>query len=119
MSMDALKFLRERKRMCDSYKDCCDCPLEAALCTCSGPMPDEEYEEIIATVEQWSKEHPRKTRQSVFLTHYPDAALDENGVLRMCPVPISASHRDKGGWCADHKRRCVDCRKEYWTQEVE
>lgn len=26
MSMDALEFLRERKRMCNSYKDCGGCP---------------------------------------------------------------------------------------------
>ena len=39
--MDALEFLSERKRMCNCYKDCCDCPLEAAICTGSSTMPDE------------------------------------------------------------------------------
>ena len=65
--MDALEFLSERKRMCNCYKDCCDCPLEAAICTGSSTMPDEDYKRIIAIVEQWSKEHPIKTRQSVLL----------------------------------------------------
>lgn len=60
--MDALEFLSERKRMCNCYKDCCDCPLEAAICTGSSTMPDEDYKRIIAIVEQWSKEHPIKTR---------------------------------------------------------
>ena len=119
MSMDALEFLRERKRMCNCYKDCCDCPLEADLCTCSSPMPDEDYKKIIATVEKWAEEHPRKTRQSVFLDQYPEAAIDADGVLKVCPTPISHAHRRHDGFCANPERKCPDCRKEFWTQEVE
>lgn len=65
--MDALEFLRERKRMCNLCKHCEGCPLKRAGCGLGTSAPDEEYEKIIAAVEQWSKEHPLKTRQSVFL----------------------------------------------------
>ena len=119
MNMDALEFLRERKRMCNCYKDCCDCPLEADLCTCSSPMPDEDYKKIIAAVEQWSKEHPRKTRQSEFLKQWPEANVDDYGVLKMCPCPISASHRNAHGGCANISVKCSDCRREFWMQEVD
>lgn len=57
--MDALEFLRERKRMCNLCKHCEGCPLERAGCGLGTSASDEEYEKIIAAVEQWSKEHPR------------------------------------------------------------
>ena len=119
--MDALEFLKERSRMCKSYRTCVGCPLEGAKCAPgSSSMSAEEYEKIIATVEQWSKEHPRKTRQSVFLEQYPKASVDANGVLSVCPAIISPAYRinDEGG-CADPVTPCDDCRREFWMQEVE
>lgn len=107
--MDAVKFLEERKRM---FKN-------------GNPVPgldiDITYntEKVVKIVEEWSAAHPRKTRQSVFLEHYPEARISTHGVLLVCPCPISASHRNAGGGCATIDRRCDDCRKEYWMQEVE
>ena len=118
--MEALEFLSERKRMCNCYKDCCDCPLEAAICTGSSTMPDEDYKRIIAIVEQWSKEHPRKTRQSVFLEQWPEAELTKDGVISICPIAVSSAYRNKTGGCASPTRpRCAVCRREFWMKEVE
>nr|DAG02117.1 MAG TPA: hypothetical protein [Myoviridae sp. ct4uh47] len=103
--MDALKFLKERKRMCISHEYCEGCPLKAVDCS------DEECEKIIAVVEQWSKEHPRKTRQSVLLEQWPDARVDSNGVLAICPADVSAEP------CLT--RPCGICCREFWMQEVE
>ena len=75
--MDALEFAKERKRMCRSHERCLDCPLKGVKCN----VTDESYSKIIAIVEQWSKDHPRKTRQSVFLEQWPDAVLDRFGVM--------------------------------------
>lgn len=61
---------------------------------------------------------PRKTRQSVFLEQYPEAELGKDGVLRVCPAPISPKYRNDGR-CATFARRCADCRKEFWGQGVE
>nr|DAQ39774.1 MAG TPA: hypothetical protein [Caudoviricetes sp.]DAT87102.1 MAG TPA: hypothetical protein [Caudoviricetes sp.] len=61
--MDALEFLRERKRMCISYEGCYGCPFAKRLCVISHVMPDEDFERIIATVEQWSKEHPHSYKE--------------------------------------------------------
>lgn len=116
--MDALEFLRERKRMCNSYKGCCDCPLKDTTCTGSGAMTDEDYKRIIATVEQWSAEHPRKTRQSVFLEQYPEAALDGHGVLMICPAKLFKAHRNSSIGCKNTGELCIDCRREFWMQEV-
>ena len=58
----------------------------------------------------------RKTRQSVFLEHYPEAVLDCYGVLRVCPTYISAEYRER---CLNTEIKCTDCRREFWMQEVE
>lgn len=113
--MEALEFLSERKRMCNCYKDCCDCPLEAAICTGSSTMPDEDYKRIIAIVEQWSKEHPIKTRQSVLLAQWPNCMMGDDGVVGMCPRNV-----DKNYICdLNRSAGCPDCRREFWMQEVE
>lgn len=115
--MDALEFIRERNRMCRRFDKTCDgCPAYENEWYCDSDAWDER---LVATVEQWSKEHPRKTRQSVFLEQYPEAQIDNNGVLGVCPAPIFHSHRTDGGGCIDIHRKCPDCRREFWSQEVE
>lgn len=118
--MDALGFLKERKRICNYYSYCSEgCPLEGTKCTLSSNTSDKEFEKIITAVEQWSKKHPYKTRQSVFLEQYPEACIENDGVLRIYPCLISASHRNARGNCATMSRECPDCRREFWMQEVE
>lgn len=117
--MDALEFFRERKRLCKLQKDCSGCPFDKDNCSVSNIMPDEDYKRVIATVEQWSKEHPRKTRQSVFLEQYPEATIDNNGGVCVRPCYLSATHRNAYGKCAHMDRDCTDCRREVWMQEVE
>lgn len=106
--MDAVKFIEEHRRM---YK-----VTGKHLPTLAEGIPAED---VVKEVEEWSAAHPRKTRQSVFLKHYPEASISTHGVLLVCPCPISASHRNANGGCATIGRRCDDCRKEYWMQEVE
>jgi hypothetical protein len=101
--MDAVKFIEERNRMCGTMSEVWG--VDAA--------------QIVKNTEEWAAAHPRKTRQSVFLEQYPEARTGDNGVLLVCPCPISASHRNANGGCATIGRRCDDCRKEYWMQEVE
>lgn len=114
--MDALKFIEERNRMCKSFGGCCDdCPADKNTC-CDA---FEWQKELVALVEEWSTAHPRKTRQSVFLERYPEAQIDDNDVLSVCPAVISHSHRKDGGGCFNIHKKCTDCRREFWMQEVE
>lgn len=117
--MDALAFLRERKRMCNSYKCCVGCPLAESHCIISSATSDEEFKKMTDVVEQWSKEHPRKTRQRVFLEYFPEAELDASGVITICPAPLSCDYRSCGGGCKHPGTACCDCRREFWMQEVE
>nr|DAO69356.1 MAG TPA: hypothetical protein [Caudoviricetes sp.] len=111
--MDALEFLVERKRLCGSYKGCVGCPFGAAECVVRDMTSENTCKRIIAAVEQWSKEHPRKTRQSVFLEQWPNASVNEYGIL-FCPKTVNSTHIC---YCKD--KSCTDCRREFWMQEVE
>lgn len=116
--MDALEFLRKRKRMCKSFGTFCDdCPLQGHPCTSISSMNDGDLERLLVEVEKWSKAHPRKTRQSVFLEQYPETEISKSGYLMICPKHISADYRNRYGNCAN--RVCSDCRREFWMQEVE
>lgn len=116
--MDALEFLKERKRLCTSCEGCDGCPLEGTYCALSYTMDDEDYERIIATVEQWSKKHPRKTRQSVFLEQWPNIMLNTNGIIDIPPCRMDTKqHPFNGKDCCN--KSCEACNHEFWTQEVE
>lgn len=122
--MDAVKFIEERNRMCESFGDgCTGCPASNAckneLCCAFDQGSTLDATDQVAMVENWSAAHPRKTRQSVFLEQYPETIIDAFGALQICPMVISAAHRDSDGECKDPAKMCIDCRREFWMQEVE
>lgn len=121
--MDAVKFLKTLRRMCNENPTCNQCELYKSEIACTGILCKkwmEEYpEDAVAFMEKWATEHPAKTRQSEFLKQWPEADVDENGVLQTCPALISASHRDQTGGCATLSNKCENCRKAFWLAEVE
>lgn len=121
--MDAVKFIEERNRMCKSFNYGCGCQMCPAcnndLCCAFDQESTLDATAQIAIVEEWSAAHPRKTRQDVFLEQYPEAFINECGVLRICPMVISADYRDNDRGCKNMGKKCVVCRREFWMQEVE
>ena len=122
--MDAVKFIEERNRMCKSFGDrCTGCPASDAcnneLCCAFDQGSTLDATAQVAIVEEWSAAHPIKTRQSVFIEQYPDAVLDGVGVLRICPIYLSAEYRDDCSGGKNIGKKCSDCRREFWMQEVE
>ena len=119
--MDAVKFIKERDRMCRFYHhagDCYQCPAKDCECSALEGMVDDDN--IVTIVQEWSAAHPRKTRQDVFLEQYPEAELTKDGVISICPIAVSAVYRNKTGGCASSIRpRCAVCRREFWTKKVE
>lgn len=106
--MDAVKFLQERKRMHES----------GAIAP--SVMLGNNYDPVSAVkvVEEWASVHPRKTRQSVFLEQYPNARIDRQAVIYVCPS-------DAYGYKVCPKNgenvhmTCSDCRRNFWLQEVQ
>ena len=101
--MDAVKFIEERNRMCGTMSEVWG--VDAA--------------QIVKNTEEWAAAHPRKTRQSVFLEQWPEAYIHKDGYLDLCPLVVSAAHRDAYGDCAMHDSLCPNCHREFWMQEVE
>lgn len=115
--MDAVKFIEEATRMCNAnISNCAEC-CKGRACPINLPGANYTPEERAKLVEEWAAAHPRKTRQSVFLEQYPNALLDKDGVLRICPFLV--------GGDVPEKYRCIcltdcnACRREFWMQEVE
>ena len=110
--MDAVKFIEERDRMCKSFDNCsCGlriCPAWDGSCKLeTGTYLKCEADKVVKIVEEWSAAHPRKTRQDVFLEHWPETKIDKFGVIQICPMSISATHRDSNGECKTPEIMCI------------
>ena len=117
--MDAVEFIRERNRMCDCSLDCAACPAGRTPCGLNGGPSVESVEKLVQIVEEWAKAHPPKTRQSEFLRQWPEARVDKDGILSICPAEIAKNQRNEYGGCANLMEDCRKCRREFWGQEVE
>ena len=114
--MDAVKYIKEKGRMCGSFTFCQGCEVDYMLKTMPGSCIDffrENPEKAVSIVEKWSAEHPVKTRQSEFLKMFPNAKID-NGCICICPKDADATLHEK--LCVPF---CKTCLREYWLAEVE
>lgn len=73
----------------------------------------------IAVVEEWAKEHPRKTRQSKFLEQYPEATLNNLGVIPICPLKLISNHKNSNRMCTTPGKTCDECMQAFWSEEVD
>lgn len=109
--MDVVEFFSEFRRMCKSSSDCTKCQYHGDRCDNAIDL----FEKTVAVVEQWSQEHPRKTRQDVFLEQWPNCMIGDDDVVGMCPRSVDKMYACNGPLFAG----CSDCRREFWMQEVE
>ena len=116
--MDAVEFLKTVDRLCRAEEDCSSCPLNGYACDAN--LKDvaryytlESVQDMVQKVEQWAKDNPVKTRQSEFLKMFPDAKINDDGILAFCPGAFSQKEK----YC--HKyNKCEECCKDYWLKEV-
>lgn len=112
--MDAVKFVKTLGRMCDAECIKCEFWKRRSRWESCNAWQKNHPEEAVAIVEQWAAEHPVKTRQSVFLKHYPGARITIDGYLHACPMEVFS---DTGINCA--AQTCSECRKAFWLAEDE
>ena len=122
--MDAVNFLKERARMCKANQTgemtCENCAAYKGVSQCYKLGEPKDPEKMVAIVEQWAAEHPVKTRQSVFLERYPEAAISKDGAIAICPLAISAAYRHGNGACnKGNSDTCADCKRQFWSAAVE
>lgn len=112
--MDAIKFLKERNRMCKTIGSCYDlgCSNSCKFAMENWASPEQQ----INLVKEWSAAHPCKTRQSVFLELYPNEKVTTDGTVDIWPCNV-AKNMENVINC--NSQSCSDCRREFWMQEVE
>ena len=120
--MDAVNFIVTRDRMRKSFNGRCNgCEVNELMGVddmCIYYMA-QHPQEVVEIVERWTKEHPRKTRQSEFLKLFPRASMTADSVIAFCPKSM-----DSAFVCPIKERdhydpECGECRKKYWLEEVE
>ena len=104
--MDALKFFKEFKRMCNCYSEefCAGCPRKAEPNCDELIMEDDELNKLIADVEKWSKEHPPRTRLQDFKEKYPNMKCRDSGIPWAC-----CSYLGYCESCDEAKSDCIVC----------
>lgn len=120
--MDAIKFINERNRMCNTYKlkRCEGCPAnnpnnyggEGVACIMIDNI---DAERLVPIVEKWSKENAPETRQSLFIKQYTKVTT-YHGLIGIRPCQMEDGYTSR--YCTCDSSQCVQCRKEYWLQEV-
>lgn len=108
--MDAVKYLKELSRMCDTYESCSKCQIGniSLRNTCSENLR-KFSEKAVEIVEKWSAEHPQKTILMDFLEKYPNAEFSE-GIPKSCCHLLGYPQPNECGF-----KTCTDC----WNRPAE
>lgn len=112
--MDAVKFLKEYRRMCKEYEENKECSPECPLHTeCYGYLNYKyvNIQNIVTKVEQWSQTHPQKTMMQDFFEKFPNAPKNDDDTPRFCPAELGYSNSN----CRDDKDSCIKC----WSRPLE
>lgn len=89
--MDAVKFFKEKERMCKSFwESCTGCMIHINQHKLRCFQFCEKYpEKAVDIVKEWSAEHPKETRLARLLKNYPNTPLlNKDGI----PVYVCAAH---------------------------
>ena len=110
--MDAVEYLIKREKMCEI--PCSECGFNYD--NNGEQIHCEEFERMypekaVKIVEKWAAERPKKTRQSEFLKMFPNATPFH---IDPCNVDADMAIDSK---C--RRKSCIECREEYWSEEVE
>lgn len=119
--MNAVRFIEERNRMCKSFDKCSyGCPAWDGSCKLeTGTNLECEADKPVAIVKEWSAAHPRKTRQDVFLEQWPEAMIESDGVIAICPAALDKSYSKTHCTHILTKEGCASCRSKFWGKVVE
>ena len=114
--MDAVEYVKQRRRMCDYYVNCGDCPAgNYEGCASLNEIPN-----LVPIVEKWVKAHPVKTRQDEFFNQWPDAEIGYDGLPTVAPCQLykDMEEKDENGVCCKNCG-CGICRRDFWLKEIE
>lgn len=97
--MDAVEFLKEWERMCDSTK-CESCGLLNSLACGGMPFGEVDFDEMVAVVQKWSKEHPLVTNGGEVMRMLPEEAIVSDEWLNTVTIRVP-----RKWWDAEYKEK--------------
>lgn len=114
--MEFKEFCKKYMRMCKSYENCEGCPRDYKGCLDFGVELD-ELDELENDVEQWSKEHPQRTRLQDFREKYPNAEVYPDGQPVICCARLGYRKYCGESFDDNHEefKICFNC----WNMPVE
>lgn len=118
--MDALKFLKTVKRMCNKRGQCARCQIHDFCNNDFNECSDALFLDTIKAVEQYNKDHPAKeTRKDRLLRSFPNTPINANGDPDFCPEDYCEdNYYDNGVFpCDIYNKDCATCKHEYWSEE--
>lgn len=102
--MDAVKFIKEYRRICDEYSSCIRCPLKNE--NESDDCIDADPEKMVKVVEEWSNAHPLTTNGMKVLELIP-SDVSNTTITRVYPSTKDyvKIYIEKSWWDAEYKRK--------------
>lgn len=115
--MEARDFLSAVTRICSDNVNCTDgCPVRFYCMSSADKNTKDDIEKVEKVVEEWLKDHPVKTRQTEFLKEFPNTVVGYGTInILPCWLDKTLAQDCDGG----HPGKCVECKKAYWSKEVE
>lgn len=116
--MDAVKFLKEKNKMCHKSSSCNQCEFYKSEVKPAGVVNcrkfAEDYPETtVAFFEKWSAAHPAITRAYIFKKAYPKVSTYRGGTIKICPHDLDIGFECPG------RISCLQCKTKYWLEEVQ
>ena len=102
--------------MCSSVDGCDFCKNRSNdTCYITNYLSDDDINEYIESVFEWTNCHPRKTYARDFFEKFPEAKPDKEGVPRMCRVNCYGGSCQYSAVAGAGRAPCKDC----WNEEME
>lgn len=111
-----VNFMPEKERMCGSFDDCLDCPLNSinnSVGVGCEMLVASHTDKALEIVQKWSDEHQPKTYTEDFFEKFPSAPKVGSGVPTACWDGIYGGGRRRSG--CDEQSSCKDC----WNRIME
>ena len=111
-----MKFLKDAQRMCRCVDNCDFCKNRSNdTCYITNYLSDDDINEYIESVFEWTNCHPRKTYARDFFEKFPEAKPDKEGVPRMCRVNCYGGSCQHSAVSGAGPAPCKAC----WNEEME
>lgn len=114
--MDAVEFIKEYFRLCETHEDCVNCPFTKEEVDVPCDLISKNAEKIVSIVKQWAEEHPQKTIMQDFFEKFPNAPKSKFNHPTLCPGNCGYNNETPSyEICKKFNEDCLKC----WSRPLE